>query len=115
MLISSSAAPDAVRTLQARGGVEATGHAVEQALATIAAALVADGVSRLVVAGGETSGAVVDRLGLSAFRIGAEIASGVPVLHALEREEGDGLALALKSGNFGGDGFFADALSLMGG
>ena len=70
-----------------------------------------DGVRRLVVAGGETSGAVVDRLGIPGFLVGAEIAPGVPVLRAVG--SGDAMLLALKSGNFGGAGFFVDALALM--
>ena len=57
-----------------------------------------------------TSGAVVDRLGLPGFLVGAEIAPGVPVLRAVGGSE---MALALKSGNFGGDAFFEDALKLM--
>jgi uncharacterized protein YgbK (DUF1537 family) len=109
VLIFSSAEAAEIRRLQAEHGGEATGHAVEQALARIAEALVENGVGRLIVAGGETSGAVVDRLGLQAFLIGAEIAPGVPALTALGRRHA-GLALALKSGNFGAVDFFATAL-----
>ena len=67
---------------------------------------------RLVVAGGETSGAAVDRLGIPAFLVGPEIAPGVPVLRTVGAGQGD-MLMALKSGNFGGPGFFADALALM--
>ena len=67
---------------------------------------------RLVIAGGETSGAAVDRLGVPGFLVGAEIAAGVPVLRAIGAEAGD-MLLALKSGNFGGPAFFTDALKLM--
>jgi 3-dehydrotetronate 4-kinase len=67
-------------------------------------------VHRLVVAGGETSGAVVDRLKIPGFLVGAEIAPGVPVLRAVG---GEAMLLALKSGNFGGPQFFSDALALM--
>ncbi len=74
-------------------------------MATIAAGLVERGVRRLVVAGGETSGAVVDRLKLPAFLLGPEIAAGVPVLRTTD----GGMVLALKSGNFGGRAFFSDA------
>jgi uncharacterized protein YgbK (DUF1537 family) len=109
VLIASSQSPEAVTALQARHGRDAAGHAIEAALAGIAAGLVARGVRRLVVAGGETSGAVVDALGLTAFRVGPEIAPGVPVLATVA---GD-MRLALKSGNFGGRDFFADALALM--
>lgn len=109
VLIASSGTPGSVQALQKRHGVAAVGHAVEQALADLAEALVAAGVGRLVVAGGETSGAVVDRLGLEAFLVGAMIAPGVPVLHTVGARH-PGVTLALKSGNFGGDDFFGLAL-----
>jgi uncharacterized protein YgbK (DUF1537 family) len=112
ILIASSATPDQVAALQARHGRDAAGHAIEQAMADIAQGLVLSGVRRLVVAGGETSGAVVDRLGIPGFLVGAEIAAGVPVLRAVGAKEG-AMLLALKSGNFGGPEFFSDALTLM--
>jgi len=112
VLIASSSTPDEVAALQARHGRDATGHAIEQAMADIAEGLVQSGVHRLVVAGGETSGAVVDRLKIPGFLVGAEIAAGVPVLRAVGVKEG-AMLLALKSGNFGGPEFFSDALGLM--
>jgi 3-dehydrotetronate 4-kinase len=112
VLIASSATPEEVAALQSRHGRDAAGHAIEQAMADIAEGLVKSGVRRLVVAGGETSGAVVDRLGIPGFLVGAEIAAGVPVLHAVGAKEGE-MSLALKSGNFGGPRFFSDALDLM--
>jgi 3-dehydrotetronate 4-kinase len=112
ILIASSSTPDQVSALQARHGRDAAGHAIEQAMADIAEGLVAAGVRRLVVAGGETSGAVVDRLKIPGFLVGAEIAAGVPVLRAVGAKDGD-MLLALKSGNFGGPEFFSDALKLM--
>jgi 3-dehydrotetronate 4-kinase len=112
ILIVSSSKPAEVAALQARHGRDTAGHAIEQAMADIAAGLVQSGVRRLVVAGGETSGAVVDRLGIPGFLVGAEIAAGVPVLRAVGAREGP-MLLALKSGNFGGPEFFADALKLM--
>jgi uncharacterized protein YgbK (DUF1537 family) len=112
VLIASSASAEQVAAVQSRHGREATGHAIEQAMATMAAALVEAGVRRLVVAGGETSGAVVDRLNLPGFLVGPEIAPGVPVLRAVGGGHGD-MLLALKSGNFGGPAFFSDALGLM--
>jgi len=112
VLIASSTTPDQVAALQARHGRDAAGHAIEQAMADIAEGLVQAGVRRLVVAGGETSGAVVDRLKIPGFLVGDEIAAGVPVLRAVGAEAGD-MLLALKSGNFGGREFFSDALSLM--
>ena len=88
VLIASSGTPDKVATLQARYGRDAAGHAIEQAFADIAEGLVQAGVRRLVVAGGETSGAVVDRLNIPGFLIGAEIAPGVPVLRAVGARQG---------------------------
>jgi len=112
VLIASSSTPEEVAALQSRHGRDATGHAIEQAMADIADGLVQSGVRRLVVAGGETSGAVVDRLGIPGFLVGAEIAAGVPVLRSVGAKEGE-MVLALKSGNFGGPRFFSDALGLM--
>jgi uncharacterized protein YgbK (DUF1537 family) len=112
VLIASSSTPDQVAALQSRHGRDAAGHAIEQAMADIAEGLVESGVRRLVVAGGETSGAVVDRLGIPGFLVGAEIAAGVPVLRAVGAKDG-AMLLALKSGNFGGPEFFSDALKLM--
>jgi uncharacterized protein YgbK (DUF1537 family) len=112
ILIASSATPEHVAALQARHGRDAAGHAIEQVMADIAEGLVQAGVRRLVVAGGETSGAVVDRLQIPGFLVGAEIAAGVPVLRAVGARQG-AMLLALKSGNFGGPEFFSDALRLM--
>jgi uncharacterized protein YgbK (DUF1537 family) len=112
VLIASSSTPDQVAALQTRHGREAAGHAIEQAMADIAEGLVRSGVRRLVVAGGETSGAVVDRLGIPGFLVGAEIAAGVPVLRTVGVKAAE-MLLALKSGNFGGPEFFSDALKLM--
>ena len=110
VLIASSSPPEVVGAFQARHGREAGGRAIEQAMARIAAGLVDHGVRRLVVAGGETSGAVVDRLRIPAFIVGPEIAAGVPVLRTVGAKD---MLLALKSGNFGGAEFFTDALELM--
>jgi uncharacterized protein YgbK (DUF1537 family) len=112
LLIASSSAPEEVASLQAKYGRDRVGHAIEQGLAAIAAGLVARGVKRLVVGGGETSGAVIDRLRISAFRIGPEIAPGVPLMRSLGAQNA-GLLLALKSGNFGGEDFFMRALAMM--
>ncbi|MGH6763652.1 MAG: 3-oxo-tetronate kinase [Phyllobacterium sp.] len=111
VVIAASASPEAVADLQSRYGRDKTGHAIEDATSAIAAELVARGVRRLVVAGGETSGAVVDRLAIPAFLIGPEIAPGVPVLRAIGSEHD--MLLALKSGNFGGEDFFEAALAMM--
>jgi uncharacterized protein YgbK (DUF1537 family) len=111
VLIASTATPDRVRAIQGRFGQAEIGHAIEQAMADLAERLVEKGVRRLVVAGGETSGAVVDRLGVPGFVVGPEIAAGVPVLGASGYRYP--MLIALKSGNFGGPDFFADALKLM--
>jgi uncharacterized protein YgbK (DUF1537 family) len=112
ILIASSSTPDQVAALQARHGRDAAGHAIEQAMADIAEGLVQSGVRRLVVAGGETSGAVVDRLGIPGFLVGPEIAAGVPVLRAVGARDGE-MLLALKSGKLGEPEFLSDALKLM--
>ena len=109
-LAYSSADPAAVGTAQERHGREATAQAFEAFFADIARALVAGGVARLIVAGGETSGAVVEALAPSELAIGPEIAPGVPAMRA-----GEGLVLALKSGNFGGPDFFAEADRILAG
>ena len=111
VVIASSEEPERVAALQSRYGREKSGHAIEHALGEIALGLVAQGVRRLVVAGGETSGAAVDRLGVSAFRLGPEIAPGVPLMRTVGRKGGE-LQMALKSGNFGGRDFFARALAM---
>ncbi len=112
VLIASSSSPASVAHLQARYGKAHAGHAIEQAMAALAAGLVARGVRRLVVGGGETSGAVIDRLEISAFELGPEIAPGVPLLRSTGMHHG-GMLLALKSGNFGGEDFFMKALGMM--
>ena len=107
IVITASAPPDKVAALQARLGREAAGALVETAMAGIAAGLAARGVRRMVVAGGETSGAVVTALGVKRLRIGAEIDPGVP--WTLAEGTGAPMLLALKSGNFGGRDFFLSA------
>src|SRR5262249_22791167 len=112
VLIASSAPPEDVIRLKASHGREKTGSAIEHATALIAAGLVENGVRRLVVAGGETSGAAVDRLGIPAFLIEQEIAAGVPILRTAGWNNAD-MRLALKSGNFGGPDFFEKAIAMM--
>ena len=110
-LIYATATPEQVKQVQAELGVERAGLLIEQALADIAAALLASGVRRFVVAGGETSGAVVKALGVRALRIGAQIDPGVPATASIGATP---LALALKSGNFGSIDFFEKALHQLG-
>jgi uncharacterized protein YgbK (DUF1537 family) len=107
VVIAASAPPEQVAALQDKLGREAAGALIEDTLATVAAGLVERGVRRMVVAGGETSGAVVSRLGVRQLRIGAEIDPGVPWTYA--EGTGPAMRLALKSGNFGGRDFFTGA------
>jgi uncharacterized protein YgbK (DUF1537 family) len=113
VLIFSSAAPEAVRAIQQRFGVESAGHRVEQTLAAIARGLVEQGVRQLVVAGGETSGACVQALGIEQLQIGPQIDPGVPWCHAHAELSPTGLHIALKSGNFGGVDFFTRSFALL--
>lgn len=108
ILIYSSAEPDAVAGRQAIDGRELVASRIEQFFGWIASELVDLGVCRLVVAGGETSGAVVQALGLRAVRIGPTIEPGVPWTTDVDRPS---LALAFKSGNFGSADFFDLALA----
>ncbi|SMG58947.1 3-oxo-tetronate kinase [Paraburkholderia susongensis] len=110
VLLYATATPNELGAIQAQLGVERAGQLVEGALAAIARELSRRGVRRFVVAGGETSGAVVQALGVSRLRIGAPIDPGVPWTLG-DGPEGD-IALALKSGNFGGTDFFSRALAL---
>ncbi|MDP5364640.1 MAG: four-carbon acid sugar kinase family protein [Paracoccaceae bacterium] len=107
-LIYTSADPAVVAEAQTRFGKQTVAEKIEAMFAQLAHALVKGGITRLVTAGGETSGAVVEGLGLSALQIGPEIDPGVPMIRA-----SDNLVLALKSGNFGGPDFFARAAAMM--
>ena len=106
VLIYASADPEEVQAAQDALGVQRAGALVEDAMADIACGLVTAGVRRLVVAGGETSGAVVSGLNVAGLRIGPEIDPGVPWTASLSETP---LLLALKSGNFGAPDFFTKA------
>lgn len=110
-LIYSSADPKDVLAAQDSLGQEKAGEIVEQFLAKTAIGLRENGVRRLIVAGGETSGAVVGALAPSALFIGREIDPGVP--WTLTMGDGAPMALALKSGNFGTADFFLKAWELL--
>lgn len=103
-LAYSSAEPAEVARVQERFGREASAMALEGFFAEVARRVVTGGVTRIITAGGETSGAVVEGLNLSSLEIGPEIAPGVPALRA-----GPDLVVALKSGNFGAEDFFEKA------
>jgi uncharacterized protein YgbK (DUF1537 family) len=108
VLVYATSTPQEVKAVQRELGVERAGALVEEALARIAKGMVAAGVRKLVVAGGETSGAVVGALGVRSLRIGPQIDPGVPWTESLDAEP---IALALKSGNFGSTDFFSKALA----
>ena len=108
VLVYATSTPDEVKRAQEALGVAGAGAIVEEALAHVARALVSAGTRKLVVAGGETSGAVVGALGVRALRIGPQIDPGVPWTQSLEAQP---IALALKSGNFGTVDFFSKALA----
>ncbi|MEP7069026.1 MAG: 3-oxo-tetronate kinase [Usitatibacter sp.] len=108
-LVYSSAGPAEVAQAQDEFGRDSVARSIETFFAQGARALVASGVRRLVIAGGETSGAVVSSLALKSLEIGPEIDPGVPALYSREF----GVALALKSGNFGAPGFFDKALDVL--
>ena len=106
-LVYATTTPDDVKAVQAALGVEAAGAMIEDALGKIAKTLLDEGVGRFIVAGGETSGAIVSALDVKALRIGAQIDPGVPATATIDSTP---LALALKSGNFGATDFFEKAL-----
>lgn len=108
-LIYSSADPQEVKAVQERFGREKSAAAIESLFADIARRAVEAGVTRIITAGGETSGAVVEALNLEELAIGPEIAPGVPALRA-----GPNLVIALKSGNFGAEDFFERAAGVLG-
>ena len=110
-LVYSTAEPERVKAAQGRHGREAVAGAIETFFGSLAQGLVGEGVSRLVVGGGETSGAVVTALGLDHMLVGPEIDPGVPALAAGGERP---LRLALKSGNFGAADFFGKALAALG-
>lgn len=112
VLIYATSTPDEVKAVQQQLGVERAGALVENALGEIAKGLRQAGVRRFVIAGGETSGAVVKALGVQLLQIGAQIDPGVPATVSGGNEP---LALALKSGNFGARDFFAKALKQLAG
>ena len=109
VLVHAAADPDSVRAAQSLLGVQQAGELTERTLAALAQSLAQAGVRKLVVAGGETSGAVTQALGIERLRIGASICPGVPWTEGLW--QGEPIWLALKSGNFGGPDFFSAALA----
>ncbi|NIF56072.1 3-oxo-tetronate kinase [Burkholderia sp. Ax-1724] len=113
VLIYATSSPEDVKAVQKELGVEKAGLLVEEALATIARRLRDIGVRKFVVAGGETSGAVVQALNVRTLRIGPQIDPGVPATQSVSAHDKAPLALALKSGNFGTNDFFTKALKAL--
>ena len=112
VLVYSTAEAGAVKAIQGRLGVEEAGVLIERTIAAIATGLVDLGVRQLLVAGGETSGACVQALGVTQLQIGPQIDPGVPWCYAMTGS-GHGVHIALKSGNFGTPDFFAKAFGLL--
>jgi uncharacterized protein YgbK (DUF1537 family) len=110
ILVSATAPPESVAEVQRRLGRERAGALVEETLAAIARGFAANGARRIVIAGGETAGAIVQALGVTGLRIGRQIDPGVPWTMSLGEPA---LALALKSGNFGAPDFFLRAFSVL--
>jgi len=113
VLIYATSSPEEVKAVQKELGVEKAGHLVEDALASIARTLRDDGCAKFVVAGGETSGAVVQALDVRSLRIGPQIDPGVPATQSIGADGSGALGLALKSGNFGTTDFFEKALKAL--
>jgi len=114
ILVYATSKPEQVKAVQVKAvqvklGVEKSGELIERTLSAITKGLVDLGVRQLVVAGGETSGACVQALGVTQLRIGPQISPGVPWTHT--RAQSDDLHLALKSGNFGSVDFFSEAFA----
>lgn len=111
VLLYSTAAPDGVRQTQGALGAERAGALIEAEIARIARGLVELGVRQLIVAGGETSGAVVQALGLEQIAIGEQIDPGVPWCSGHAAAVDADISIALKSGNFGATDFFLKAFA----
>ena len=108
-LVYSSADPEVVKAAQEKFGTDIIAEKIESLMSAVAGEMAKRGATCIISAGGETSGAVVKGLEVAAMEIGPEIAPGVPALKDTDR----GLVLALKSGNFGGEDFFQDALAIL--
>ncbi|MBB3458278.1 uncharacterized protein YgbK (DUF1537 family) [Rhizobium sp. BK313] len=109
-LVYSSASPDDLARIQGKMGRHESGALVEQTLGEVAKQLLSSGFTRFIIAGGETSGAVINSLGVKALSIGPEIDPGVPWTRSVH---GPDVTLALKSGNFGAPDFFLKAWSVL--
>jgi 3-dehydrotetronate 4-kinase len=113
VLVYSTDSPDALKSNQGALGAQVVGQQIEGWLATIAQKLWRGGVRQWVVAGGETSGAVVQALALSQLRIGPQVDPGVPWCYGQSGLDGQSAHICLKSGNFGGEDFFSKAFGVL--
>ncbi|XBS70241.1 3-oxo-tetronate kinase [Acerihabitans sp. KWT182] len=104
-LVSATAEPETLQHIQRQWGADNSSRAIERLFAAVAMALRQRGFQRFIVAGGETSGVVTQALGIAAFHIGPVISPGVPWVRSTDHA----ISLALKSGNFGDENFFARA------
>jgi len=109
IIIYATSDPDTVKKVQAELGVDMAGKIVEQGLSECAIAARELGIKNFIIAGGETSGAITKALNIRQLDIGIEIAPGVPWTFSGKRN--NQIALSLKSGNFGNEEFFTEALS----
>jgi uncharacterized protein YgbK (DUF1537 family) len=109
-LVYATTDPTDLSRIQERFGADEASAAVERTFGKLAAMLASEGFDTFIVAGGETSGIVVQSLGVTGFHIGPQIAPGVPWVRAVDRP----ISLALKSGNFGKERFFFDAQQTIG-
>lgn len=107
-LVYSSADPEEVKLVQEKYGRDESAKAIEDLFSKVAKQLVAKGFNRIIVAGGETSGAVIEGLSLNIMEVGPEIDPGVPVMRSSKN-----LVIALKSGNFGAPNFFVKAIQAL--
>ena len=107
-LAYSSANPETIEAVQKAFGKHESSHALESFFAQVAIKLVEQGLNRLIIAGGETSGAVVESLKINTMQIGPEIDPGVPAMRANKS-----LVFTMKSGNFGAPDFFAKAAKVL--
>lgn len=114
-MVYATAAPETVRQWQRRYGAEELSAAIEGFFGQLAARLREQGVTRFIVAGGETSGAVTQALGVEGFEVGPQIAPGVPWTRSLEEDPQRRIDLTLKSGNFGDEDFFRTAVQMSAG
>lgn len=113
VLVYSTDSPDALKSNQRALGAQVVGEQIEDWLAAIAKRLWQGGVRQWVVAGGETSGAVVQALALNQLRIGPQVDPGVPWCYGQSGLDGQSAHICLKSGNFGGEDFFVKAFGVL--